>query len=112
MQFVYATGRPRNMDFAITSRQEAIPSEAIIYATCYGQKAIENIDDDTFSAMTDEEFYTYKSLVQDARRSETNGAQRGASATAGRLLQQVSRGPGINKAANQDVKPEGRSETF
>lgn len=71
MQFVYATGQPRNMEFAITSRQDRVPSGATIYATLCGSKAVENLDEDTFNAMSDEEFYTFRSLVQDARQGES-----------------------------------------
>ena len=68
MQFVYATGQPRNMEFAITSRQDRVPTGATIYATLCGSKAVENLDEHTFNAMSDEEFYTFRSLVQDARQ--------------------------------------------
>jgi hypothetical protein len=68
MQFVYATGQPRNMEFAVTSRKDRVPSGATIYATLCGSKAVENLDEHTFNAMSDEEFYTFRSLVQEARR--------------------------------------------
>jgi hypothetical protein len=73
MQFVYATGQPRNMEFAITSRQERVPSGATIYATLCGSKAVENLDEQTFNAMSDEEFYAYRSLLQDARQQQQQG---------------------------------------
>jgi len=77
MQFVYATGQPRNMEFAVTNRQDRVPSGATIYATLYrGGKAVENLDEYTFNAMSDEEFYTFRSLIQDARRDEARGAGR------------------------------------
>jgi hypothetical protein len=74
MQFVYATGQPRNMEFAITSRQDRVPTGATIYATLCGSKAVENLDEHTFNAMSDEEFYTFRSLVQDARQGESASA--------------------------------------
>ena len=78
MQFVYATGQPRNMEFAIASRQDRVPSDATIYATLYrGGKAVENLDEHTFNAMSDEEFYTFRSLIQDARQNEAEGARTG-----------------------------------
>jgi hypothetical protein len=77
MQFVYATGQPRNMEFAVTSRQDRVPSGATIYATLHrGGQAVENLDEHTFNAMSDEEFYTFRSLVQDARQDETRNARR------------------------------------
>lgn len=75
MQFVYATGQPRNMEFAITSRQDRVPSGATIYATLCGSKAVENLDEHTFNAMSDEEFYTYRALVQNARQGESGAAR-------------------------------------
>ena len=75
MQFVYATGQPRNMEFAITSRQDRVPTGATIYATLCGSKAVENLDEHTFNAMSDEEFYTYRALVQDARQQQSESAQ-------------------------------------
>ncbi|HEV7903420.1 MAG TPA: hypothetical protein VGO96_06225 [Pyrinomonadaceae bacterium] len=74
MQFVYATGQPRNMEFAITSRQDRVPTGATIYATLCGSKAVENLDEHTFNAMSDEEFYAYRALLQNAREQQ-QGAQ-------------------------------------
>ena len=75
MQFVYATGQPRNMEFAVTSRQDRVPTGATIYATLCGSKAVENLDEHTFNAMSDEEFYTFRSLIQDARQQQQQGEQ-------------------------------------
>jgi hypothetical protein len=75
MQFVYATGQPRNMEFAITSRQDRVPTGATIYATLYGSKAVENLDEHTFNAMSDEEFYAYRSLLQEASQQPDERAQ-------------------------------------
>ncbi|MCA1566454.1 MAG: hypothetical protein LC803_12600 [Acidobacteria bacterium] len=79
MQFIYATGQPRNMEFAVTSREDRVPSGATIYATLYrGGKAVENLDEHTFNAMSDEEFYTFRSIIQDARQQdEAQGARTG-----------------------------------
>ena len=54
------------------SQQNASP-RATIYATLCGSKAVENLDEQTFNAMSDEEFYTYRSLVQDARQQPQQG---------------------------------------
>ena len=76
MQFVYATGQPRNMEFAVASRQDRVPSGATIYATLYRSgKAVENLDEHTFNAMSDEEFYTFRSLIQEARQDAAHGAR-------------------------------------
>jgi hypothetical protein len=76
MQFVYATGQPRNMEFAVTNRQDRVPSGATIYATLCGSKAVENLDEHTFNTMSDEEFYTFRSLVQDARQQQQQQGER------------------------------------
>ena len=75
MQFVYATGQPRNMEFAVTNRQDRVPSGATIYATLCGSKAVENLDEQTFNAMSDEEFYAYRALIQNARQQQSESAQ-------------------------------------
>ena len=75
MQFVYATGQPRNMEFAVTSRQDRVQTGATIYATLCGSKAVENLDEHTFNAMSDEEFYTYRALIQEARRLQSENAE-------------------------------------
>ncbi|HEY1402501.1 MAG TPA: hypothetical protein VGB05_00085 [Pyrinomonadaceae bacterium] len=90
MQFVYATGQPRHMEFAVTSRQDRVPSGATIYATLHrGGKAVENLDEHTFNAMSDEEFYTFRSLVQDARQDEARCARRGVEFAAARPLRKI-----------------------
>lgn len=73
MQFVYATGQPRNKEFAITSQHNHVPSGATVYATLCGSKAVENLDEQTFNAMSDEEFYAYRALLQDARQQQQQG---------------------------------------
>jgi len=90
MQFVYATGQPRNLEFAVTSRQDRVPSDATIYATLHrGGEAVENLDEHTFNAMSDEEFYTFRSLVQDARQDEARGARRADEHAAARPLRKI-----------------------
>jgi hypothetical protein len=73
MQFVYATGQPRNMEFAITNRQDRVPTGATIYATLCDSKAVENLDEHTFNAMSDEDFYAYRALLQNARQQQQQG---------------------------------------
>lgn len=91
MQFVYATGQPRNMEFAVTNRQDRVPSGATIYATLHGGGlTVESLDEHTFNAMTDEEFYTFRSLVQDARQKDAQGARRrGDELAAARPLRKI-----------------------
>jgi hypothetical protein len=64
------------MEFAVTSRQDRVPSGATVYATLCGSKAVENLDEHTFNAMSDEEFYTFRALVQNARQQSESGSAR------------------------------------
>lgn len=70
MQIVYATGQPRGMCFAITEHSECVPPNAVVYATCRGEELEEHLDEDTFNAITDEEFFQFKALTYQARKRE------------------------------------------
>lgn len=78
MQLVYATGRPRQMEFGIASSPNLLPTGAEIYAVYEGARADRRLDEHTFVAMSDEEFYTFQSLAiaaeqNEARRASTSG---------------------------------------
>ena len=70
MQLVYATGQPRFMEFAIASTPDRVPAGARVFAACTAESAEEHLDEHTFGAMTDEEFFTFKQLVHRARQLE------------------------------------------
>ena len=70
MHLVTGTGRPRNLDFNIVNGREAIPAGTHIYAVFSGEDAFEQLDEDLFDAMTDEEYFTFRALAQEARERE------------------------------------------
>ncbi|HYH85347.1 MAG TPA: hypothetical protein VEX60_07685 [Pyrinomonadaceae bacterium] len=85
MQLVYATGQ-RERDFQIAARREEVPTDARVYATCTQESTVEQIGEVTFQNMSDEEYYTLKAMVREARQRamtersaerETTGALRG-----------------------------------
>jgi hypothetical protein len=67
MQLVYATGH-RERDFQIAARREEVPTDARVYATCTQESTVEQIGEVTFQNMSDEEFYTLKAMVREARQ--------------------------------------------
>jgi hypothetical protein len=74
MKVIYATGEPRYLDFAITSNRASVPSNAILLAICTDEKTMENLDEDLFNALTDEEYYTFRALVNEAEQLERRRA--------------------------------------
>jgi hypothetical protein len=70
MRVIYATGQPRDLDFAVTDSREAVPSGAILFAICTAERTIENLDEDLFNAITDEEYYAFRALVNEAEQLE------------------------------------------
>lgn len=75
MQVIYATGGPRYLDFAVTNNRAAVPANAILLAICTAERTMENLDEDLFSAITDEEYYTFRSLVSEAERLLKRGVR-------------------------------------
>jgi hypothetical protein len=67
MQLVYATGH-RERDFQIAARRDEIPSDARVYATCTQDSTVEQIGEVTFQNMSDEEYYSLKAMVREARQ--------------------------------------------
>jgi len=68
MQVIYATGRPRDLDFAVTENRSAVPQGAILFAVCTPERTLENLDEELFSSITDEEYYTFRALVSEAEQ--------------------------------------------
>lgn len=83
MRFVYATGQPRYMEFAIASTPDRVPAGARVYAACTAERAEEHLDEQTFGAMSDEEFFTFKQFVHRARQLEAERVERGGFDLAG-----------------------------
>ena len=70
MQLVYATGQ-RERDFQITARREEVPTDARVYATCTQDSTVEQIGEVTFQSMSEEEYYSLKAMVREARQRAT-----------------------------------------
>lgn len=75
MHFIYATGQPRNMEFAVATTAAAVPADAVVLATFNRHHEEEYLDEQTFAAMTDAEFYTFRALTSIAQRLETQSAR-------------------------------------
>ena len=70
MKIVYAMCSPRQLDFYLTDRREAVPTGATVFAICTGERTIENQDEDLFAAITDEEYFTLRAMVNEAEKLE------------------------------------------
>jgi hypothetical protein len=86
MKLVYATGAPRNFEFAVATRRESIPSGARVLAVCDGDRVEGHLDGLTFDRMSDEEYYAFQATVADARTQETSVVRRNGLA---RLLRRL-----------------------
>lgn len=73
MRVIYATGQPRSLSFAVTQSRKAVPPGAILFAICTAERTIENLDEDLFNAITDEEYYSFRALVNEAEQLEKAG---------------------------------------
>ena len=71
LQIVYATSTPRFLEFYLTDKREAVPAGATVFAICTNNRTIENLDEDLFNAITDEEYYELKAMINKAERIET-----------------------------------------
>jgi hypothetical protein len=70
MHFVYATGQPGQFDFNLAQTRAGVPSGARVFATCTGESLAEMLDEHTFHAMSDGEFYELQALIRKARQLE------------------------------------------
>ncbi|HEX8000971.1 MAG TPA: hypothetical protein VF528_21495 [Pyrinomonadaceae bacterium] len=70
MKIVYAMCSPRQLDFYLTDKRDAVPAGAIAFAICTNDRTIENQDEDLFAAITDEEYFTLRRMVNEAERLE------------------------------------------
>jgi hypothetical protein len=71
MTIIYAKGQPRFFEFGTVSNHQQLPSGAIILAVANGAHVAEQLDEDTFARMTDEEYYELQGLINETRQSET-----------------------------------------
>ncbi|PYS51809.1 MAG: hypothetical protein DMF68_03145 [Acidobacteria bacterium] len=75
MRVIYATGQPRYLNFAVVDRREDVPAGATLFAICTTSRTMENMDEDLFDAITDEEYYTFRQLVTEAEQLERTQAR-------------------------------------
>ncbi|HJU55347.1 MAG TPA: hypothetical protein VJ715_12270 [Pyrinomonadaceae bacterium] len=75
MRIVYATCSPRHLEFYLTDKREAVPQSATVFAICTEDRTLENQDEDLFSAITDEEYYALRQMVNEAERLEQESRQ-------------------------------------
>ena len=81
MQLVYATGH-RERDFQIADSRNEVPSGARVYATCTQESTVEDVGEVTFQGMSEDEYYSLKAMVREAReraRAEKQSAGEEAS---------------------------------
>lgn len=94
MRLVYATGRPRNFEFDVTSGPLNLPAGARVLAVCDGPATDTRLDEQTFGAMSDEEYYTLQALISSTERAEsarpnTTPAHAGHTGTLRRFFRRV-----------------------
>jgi hypothetical protein len=73
MCIVYATGGPRRFDFGKAEHGGRPPAGATVFAACDGERVSQWLDDYTFDAMSDVEFYEMRGLVEEVERCEFIG---------------------------------------
>jgi hypothetical protein len=71
MRLVYATGRPRSFEFSVASGPLKLPAGARVLAVCDGTATDTRLDEQTFGAMTDEEYYTLQALISSTQSVES-----------------------------------------
>lgn len=69
MILVYATGEPGFLEFATANNRRLLPSGAMILAVADGGRATELLDEETFTRMTDEEYYELQGMINQVRQS-------------------------------------------
>jgi hypothetical protein len=72
MKIVYAMCSPRQLDFYLTDKRDAVPAGATVFAICTNDRTIENQDEDLFTAISDEEYYTLRAMVTKAEQLESS----------------------------------------
>lgn len=76
MQLIYAVGGSGRMSFSVTNSLTSLPPGAVVYAVCDGASAVERVDEQTYEAMTEREYLTFKQMVDDAYRQELRRVRR------------------------------------
>jgi hypothetical protein len=118
MKIVYAMCSPRQLDFYLTERREAVPTGATVFAICTSERTIENQDEDLFAAISDEEYFALRAMVRQAEQQEAT-RQRAAAPRLGQSIRKFFR-RSIRKLIlglrallrGQSARPKSRSRKF
>ena len=71
MRLIYTTGAGRKrMEFAVVRQGDALPAGARVLAVCDGTRTVRRLDEETFRAMTDEDYYEMQALIAEAQEAE------------------------------------------
>src|SRR6266576_4156592 len=76
MVFVYGIGEPGDLEFHLAQDQKAIPEQGTTYAVCKGNRRDDYLDEYTFHAMTDGEYYELQAAINQAKRCEVQSLER------------------------------------
>jgi hypothetical protein len=69
MILVYATGEPGFLEFATTRNRGSLPTGAKVLAIADDERTTELLGENTFSRMTDEEYYELRGLINQMQQS-------------------------------------------
>jgi hypothetical protein len=76
MRLIYTTGAgQKRMEFAVVRQGGAVPEGARVLAVCDGLRTVRRLDEQTFRAMTDEDYYEMQALIADAQAAESAQAR-------------------------------------
>ncbi len=89
MRFVYATRPLPKLEFAATTERESIPADARVFAVCDGAMTIRQPDEQSFSALTDQEQSILEELIVESQVCETTGAAGNGDGFVRRILRRL-----------------------
>ena len=100
MQVIYATGEPGYLDFAIAEQRRAVPAGAKVFAICNGDRVVSELDERSFAAMSDADYYDYMAVLRQAlEREKSRLRERNAASTVRRFLNWLSGTSNVKKGA-------------
>jgi hypothetical protein len=70
MTLVYATGQPRQLEFATAGSRRQVPAGASVLAVVEAGRTEDLLDETIFEQMTDVEYYELREMINNARRRE------------------------------------------
>ena len=69
MILVYSTGEPGFLEFATACNHGSLPAGAKLLAIADQERTTELLGENTFSRMTDEEYYELQGVINQARQA-------------------------------------------